>query len=164
MNENLQKHLRGIFKILQNRFDYVNNSIQHNLTQGEENEKEIRQLLVDFLPPKYGIGSGVIMDTEGNTSKQIDIIIYDKESPNYTLSSDSKLFLLDQVLAFIEIKTTYNLSSLKSSLENIKSVSVLKPYKSPWAQWHNNVEEKIQACALTQFHPSIVLPKIKTTD
>ncbi len=157
MAEKLQQHLQGIFKILKNRFDYVNNSIGHSLTKGEENENEIRQLLVDFLPPKYGIGSGIIMDTEGNTSKQIDIIIYDKESPNYTLSSDSKLFLLDQVLAFIEIKTTYTTGekgSLMSSLENIKSVAELKPCQLPWAQWHNSTEEEIQSCTLSQFHPS----------
>jgi hypothetical protein len=157
MSENLQKHLRGIFKILQNRFDYVNNSIQHSLTKGEENENEIRQLLIDFLPPKYGIGSGIIMDIEGNTSKQIDIIIYDRDTPNYTLSSDSKIYLLDQVLAFIEIKTTFSTGekgSLSSALENIKSVSILKPCQKPWAQWHNSVENEVQSCSLTQFKPS----------
>jgi hypothetical protein len=51
----------------------------------------------------------------------------------YTLSKDSKIFLVDQVIATIEIKTNYK--HLKAGLENIKSVKELmtakgqKPYQ-----------------------------------
>jgi hypothetical protein len=76
----------------------------HNLY---ECQSRIRRLLVEFLPPQYGIGSGIIVDTEGNESKQVDVIIFDKSIPNYTLSRESKIFLADQVLATIEIKTTF---------------------------------------------------------
>lgn len=137
MKSNFEKHLLGIFKILKNKFDYINQSIGHNLTTGEENETEIRKLLIDFLPSNYGISSGLIIDTKGNQSKQVDIIIYDKNTPNYTLSSDSKLFLVDQVIATIEIKTTFTTGesgSLNQSLENVKSIKNLKPSAQKWIE------------------------------
>ena len=137
MKTDLHKHLLGIFKSLKTRFDYINNSIGHSLTKGEENEAEIRKLLIDFLPSNYGIGSGIIVDTEGNESNQVDIIVYDKTAPNYSLSSDSKIFLLDQVLATIEIKTTLTTGqggSLQQALENSKSIKELKPSKLTWME------------------------------
>lgn len=137
MKGNFEKHLLGIFKALKNRFDYINQSVGHSLTIGEENESEIRKLLLDFLPKRYGIGSGIIIDTKGNQSKQVDIVIYDRESPNYTLSSDSKLFLVDQVIATIEIKTTFTTGesgSLKQAIDNSASIKKLIPSQKQWVE------------------------------
>ncbi len=127
MKTDLQKHLYGIYTVLKARIELINASIGHSLTQGEETEREIISLLTDFLPSSYGIGSGIIIDIDGKPSKQIDIIIYDNSKPNYTLSRNSKIFLVDQVIAAIEIKTNYE--KLKEGLENIKSVKELKTAK-----------------------------------
>lgn len=124
MKTNLQNHLYGIYTVLKARIELINASIGHNLTQGEETEREIISLLTDFLPSSYGIGSGIIIDVDGNSSRQIDIIIFDKSCPNYTLNQNSKIFLVDHVIATIEIKTNYE--KLKEGLENIKSVKRLK--------------------------------------
>jgi hypothetical protein len=97
MKTNLQKHLYGIYTVLKARIELINASIGHSLTQGEETEKEIVSLLLDFLPVNYGIGSGIIIDTEGNATKQIDIITYDRNRADYTLSQSSKIFLADHV-------------------------------------------------------------------
>lgn len=146
MKNNFHRHLEGIYRSLKNRFDYINNAINHSLTQGEENEEEIRKLLIDFLPSNYGIGSGIIVDINGKSSKQIDIIIYDKSLPNYTLNADSKLFLVDQVIATIEIKTNFTSgekSSLNSALENVKSINELTPSPKKWTDIHSFVEDEI---------------------
>lgn len=158
MKTDLHKHLLGIFKTLKNRFDYINNSIGHSLTKGEENEAEIRKLLIDFLPSNYGIGSGIIIDTQGKESKQIDIIVYDRTIPNYTLSSDSRIFLIDQVLATIEIKTTLTTGkdgSLIQSLGNVKSVKELKPSQLTWVEDGLKLEDdNKQSWGITKHNPS----------
>lgn len=157
MKTDLHRHLYGIYKIIKNRFDYINNSIGHSLTHGEENESEIRKLLVDFLPSDYGIGSGIIIDIDGNESNQVDIIIYDKRSPNYSLIKDSKIFLLDQVLATIEIKTTFMTgvgSSLQKSFENVESIKKLKPSQLHWVESDIALEEdKKQSWCIKEFKP-----------
>lgn len=157
MKENFKQHLKGIYRILKNRFDNINSSIAHSLTQGQENEEEIKKLLIDFLPPAYGIGTGIIIDTNGTSSKQIDIIIYDKTLPNYTLSSQSKIFLLDHVIATIEIKTNFTTGtdgSLINALENVKSVQELIPSNKTWVDLKSWVsDEQHQQMDISTYVP-----------
>lgn len=159
MKADLHKHLQGVFNILKSRFDSINQNIGHNLTAGEENEEEIRQLLIDFLPDNYGVGSGVLIDINGNQSKQVDIIIYDKDVANYTLGKESKIFLVDQVLACIEIKTTFtsgDKGTLRGALENVKSIKELMPSQKTWVEPVNTLEgENEQAWNLKKFVPQL---------
>lgn len=155
MKTDILKHLHGIYSVLQARINLINQSIGHAATQGAENEREIRRLLLDFLPSSYGIGSGKIVDTEGNTSNQIDIIIYDRSKPDYSLSYTSKIFLADHVIATIEIKSTFSSgknSSLTSALENIASVKRLKVAPHTWSEMVFNNDSGDMA--VTQFSPS----------
>lgn len=127
----------GIYKTLKARIDLINRSIGHAGTQGAETEQAIQKLLEDFLPSDFGIGSGVIVGSDGSSSKQADIVIYDRSRPDYSLSNDSKIFLVDHVLAAIEIKTTFTSgsgSSLNSALQNIQSVKRLKPAPRAWTE------------------------------
>jgi hypothetical protein len=106
-------------------------------------------LLKEFLPAKYGIGSGIIVDRNGKESKQIDIIIYDKNQPNYSLSKYSRIFLVDQVIAAIEVKTTYTVSSLRQALQNIQTVRELEYSQESWYDTykdHNDIILKREKC------------------
>jgi len=142
MNTNIHKHLLGMYSVFSSRINLINASIGHNATQGQETEKDVTNLLADFLPSNFGLGSGVIIDTLGNTTKQIDIIIYDKNKSDYTLSKNSKIFLADHVIAAIEIKTTYTNSSLVGALSNIESVKKLKVAPHNWIESDYNANTK----------------------
>lgn len=155
MRTNVHKHLYGMYSVLKARFNLINKSIGHTTTQGEENENELRNLLIDFLPSNYGIGSGIIIGTDGTASKQIDIIIYDKNRADYTLSANSKIFLADHVIAVIEIKTTYGTgtnSSLSQALENIQSVKSLKMADRKWLE--NSFNAATGMFELCEYAPS----------
>lgn len=132
MPNNLNKHLNGILQVLKNKIELINNSVGHSLTKGEENERAIRDLLVEYLPQDYGIGSGVIVGIDGGESKQVDIIVYDKNIPNYTCYNTSKIFLVDQVLLTIEVKTNYETATLKEAMENVSSIKKLKYSEKKW--------------------------------
>jgi hypothetical protein len=133
----IRKHLLGVYSSLRARIDLINSSIGHAGTQGGETENDIKSLFADFLPSNYGLGSGVIIDINGNTTKQIDIIVFDKNRADYTLSASSKIFLADHVIAAIEIKTTYSTgkdSSLEQALNNIASVKKMQVAKHDWIE------------------------------
>ncbi len=51
--------------------------LQHKSTNGELKELFLKDLLCEFLTSQFGVGTGVVIDSQGNTSKQIDIIVYD---------------------------------------------------------------------------------------
>src|SRR5579864_8403183 len=52
----------------------------HPGEQGRFNESVVRELLEEFLPKRYSFGTGFVIDSTGQQSRQCDIIIYDKHS------------------------------------------------------------------------------------
>jgi hypothetical protein len=56
-------------------------SITHNGRMGEVNEQLFIDVLRRYLPRRYGVEQGIVIDSNGNTSDQIDIVIYDHQYP-----------------------------------------------------------------------------------
>lgn len=137
------------------RMEFINSSIGHNLTHGEENESAIRELLTSILPSAYGVGSGVIVGVDGEASRQIDIIVYDRTRANMTLAANSRLFFADQVLLTIELKTRFTSgdnSSLSGALENTASVKRLKVAPHKWVE--SRPDPSTGELAFTSYSPS----------
>lgn len=94
---------------------------------GSAREEIIRQVLFKILPPQFEIGTGEIIDSGGARSKQIDIVIARKDFPALALPSGAKIFLIESVLATIEVKSTLTKQSLHEALDNCASVARLIP-------------------------------------
>ena len=119
----LNQYYKGIHGQINSKVQQINQLFNHNGLKGEGNEHVIRDLIRDFLPKKYGIGSGIIIDKNGNQSRQCDIIIYDNHNyPELLSMSSSKFYPIDIVYLFIEVKTTLNKNQSKISIQNIDSV------------------------------------------
>jgi hypothetical protein len=81
---------------------------------------------VKFLPKKYSIGSGIVIDRNGGRSNQIDVVIYDSHfHPELFSQGSGYLYPVDVVYMVIEIKTTMNKDKMKEAIENIRSVKRL---------------------------------------
>ena len=79
-----------------------------------------------FLPKKYSIGSGIVIDRNGNNSRQTDIIIYDSlYQPSLFSQISSVLFPVDFVYMTIEVKTSLDIGFMRGAIENIASVKRL---------------------------------------
>jgi len=103
------------------------NIIGHNLEKGLGNENIIRDLLIDFLPEKYGVAKGKIINSRGHLSKHCDIIIYDKlNCPKLFIDENKNQILpIEGVYSVIEVKSTLDSNKLKESFENLNSVFLL---------------------------------------
>jgi len=122
----------GLTKQIQAELEYMNDIIKHMGEKGRANEKILRDMLIKFLPKKYHIGSGIIIDREGNSSKQCDVIIYDKEyHPDFFGQRSTVLYPVDVVYASIEVKTTLDQTEIKNAIENIISVKSLNLIPDP---------------------------------
>jgi hypothetical protein len=116
-----------------------NRKLPHTGLVGSENEQALGSLLRDFLPTRYGIEvNGLVIDRNGNSSKQADIIIYDATRPKFL----RKVFPVEIVYAVIEVKTSMGASDASSAMENLKSVNRLdfRPALTPY--WHTRTEEQ----------------------
>lgn len=111
--------------------------IQHHLTKGEERESVVvKEYLKRYLPSKYGVTTGEIIDSDGNISKQQDIIIFDylNTMPLFSLDNDSETqsrIPIENVYAVIEVKSSLTNSEIDDAIEKYKSVVRLKQYPMP---------------------------------
>jgi hypothetical protein len=102
--------------------------INHNLEKGLGNEQILRDLFKSFLPNKYGIAKGKIINYLGDQSKQCDLIIYDYENcPKLFIDENgNQIIPIEGVYGVIQIKTTLNRSTMEQAFENLLSVYKLK--------------------------------------
>jgi len=102
--------------------------IHHNPTRGTLAENLLRDLLSEFLPQRWGVGSGFVVDPAGQCSRQIDILIYDLfgRTPIYR---DGSLVVATTRMARValEIKSQLDADSIPEALTNIASVKMLDP-------------------------------------
>jgi hypothetical protein len=99
----------------------------HRLEKGLSNEEIIRSLLEKILPKTYGVAKGKVVNSLGNSSRQVDIIVYDAlRCPNLFIDQNKNQILpIEGVFAVIEVKTELDHSKLIGSFENIKTVKEL---------------------------------------
>lgn len=100
---------------------------QHSGLTGEGREDDVRdRLLRPLLPKRYGLGRGEVFAASGETSKQVDIVIYDDLfSPIFLGGGSAQAFPCESVFGTIEVKSTLNGRELKGAIENIRSVKRL---------------------------------------
>lgn len=101
---------------------------------GSAREKEVIRKLEMLLPKSVGIGSGCIIDSYGNTSKQMDIVLYEKDfCPVFCIneSSETTYFPCEGVVAVGEVKSSLNSKELSDIFKKIESVKKLKRHSVP---------------------------------
>lgn len=137
MTNILQQYYQGITQQLRSEVDFINSLFEHQGVKGEGNETVLRDLITKFIPKRYGVGTGVVIDRHGKPSRQCDIVIYDTFLYPSLLSLTSvHLFPVDIVYATIEIKTTLTSKTAKEALGNIASVKSLDFLQMDFgAQW-----------------------------
>lgn len=86
----------------------------------------MRELIREFLPQRWGVGTGFIMSADRKRSNQVDILIYDQftTSPIYR---DGDLVILspDSAKVAVEVKSYLNKDEIAKAMNNIWSVKTL---------------------------------------
>ncbi|MFQ2132915.1 DUF6602 domain-containing protein [Aeromonas hydrophila] len=96
---------------------------------GAEREIVTKQLLTHILPPLYRVGSGAIVDEEGNQTGHIDAIIEQPFSLSFPIASDSnRLYVADAVGAAFEIKSDLN-TQADDALTKVKEIKKIKRHE-----------------------------------
>jgi len=78
----------------------------HRLSAGENREDLVAKFLVDHLPRRFGVGSGLIFSHNGVFSNQADLVVVDDQN-NAALHSATRnqLWPVEAVYALVEVKT-----------------------------------------------------------
>jgi hypothetical protein len=122
--------LRKVFLGLQGQMIekmQVHGCLTHAPTIGAAHERGFIELLETYLPKRYRVGQGFILDCEGNCSQQIDIVIYDRQYSPFLFCQDGTFFIpAESVYAVMEVKPELKKSTVQYAGSKIASVRKLR--------------------------------------
>lgn len=102
-------------------------SLTHSGTKGDATEDSWLTFFRTYLPKRYKSDKAIVIDHEGNTSDQIDIVIYDRQYCPMVFKKDSAMYIpAESVYAIFEVKQVLNASYLTYASDKAKSVRNLK--------------------------------------
>lgn len=114
-------------KVLAQQLELSWHSITHNGVMGDVNEQLFIDVLRRYLPRRYGVEQGIVIDSNGNTSDQIDIVIYDPQyTPTILDQQEHRYVLAEAVYAVLEVKPEINSETLQYAADKARSVRVLE--------------------------------------
>jgi len=128
--------LKLLFEGLQNQMvAQLNTSrefIEHPGSKGDALENAWIEWLRKYLPNRYSIDKAIVIDSEGNTSHQMDIVIYDNWFTPFIFSQNGFFYIpAEGVYAIFEVKPDLqgnvgDKSYIDYASEKIESVRKLK--------------------------------------
>lgn len=123
---NIKGIFEGIAAKMLTDFDQIQSQIDHAGDRGEDREETVKDFLAKYLPKKYALGSGQIIDRNGGISRQCDIVIYDAfNCPLLLVKEGYQLYPAESVLGVIEVKSIFGSSTIPECVRNIQSVKKL---------------------------------------
>ena len=113
-------------KLLQVQLELSSQSITHPGTKGAVTEGHFLKVLRKYLPNRYAVDTGIVIDSNGSTSHQIDVVIYDLQYTPTLLDQENHRYIpAEAVYAIFEVKPTINKPYLDYAGEKAESVRVL---------------------------------------
>lgn len=117
-------------------------SLNHSGMKGDSAEATFRDFLIKYLPNSLDVSTGILVDAEGQSSKQLDVIISDTaKTPIFYENNGKRVIPVECAYSVFEVKTKLNKKELENTFENIRSVRKLKKTayvpKSPIKYFHN---------------------------
>ncbi|PGV86876.1 DUF6602 domain-containing protein [Bacillus thuringiensis] len=122
----LKQSIHAAAKKMQIDFEEVTAHINHMGERGSSREEILLSYLRNYIPIKYEMNNGVIIDGTGEQSRQQDIIIYDSfNSPVLLNMQSTKMVPIESVFSVIEVKSSLNKAEINKCVNNISSVKSL---------------------------------------
>jgi hypothetical protein len=131
-----KRFLREAFEaeqeVLRLQLELSSKSITHSGVMGAVNERHFIDVLRSYLPNRYAVSEGIVVDSNGATSDQIDVVIFDRQYTPTLLDQQSHLFIpAEAVYCVLEVKPTLNKEYLVYAGEKAASVRKLERTSVP---------------------------------
>lgn len=82
-------------------------SISHAGTMGSVNEEHWLDVFRSYLPNRYDVATGIVIDSQGNRSDQIDVVVFDRHfTPTLLDQKNHRYIPAEAVYAIFECKPT----------------------------------------------------------
>ena len=116
----------GVQQQLELRLRLAAQSIAHAGTKGTVNEDHWIEVFRAYLPKRYEVATGFVIDSLGNRSQQIDLVVYDKHyTPTLLDQQNHRYIPAEAVYAVFESKPHIDKDYLEYAGEKAASVRKL---------------------------------------
>lgn len=124
----VEEYWAGVVQRLQAEVDVFARLVRHNATQGQENEAALARLLRAFIPRRYGVGSGMIIDRHDRYSRQTDLVLFEQSDEPAVLAQTTQLLHpVESTRACIEVKTRLRADDIGKCKEQRSRLHALEP-------------------------------------
>lgn len=95
----------------------------HQGTKGEATESSWIGLLREYLPNRYAIERAMVVDSNGDTSQQIDIVVFDRQYTPFVINFGGIVYIpAESVYAVFEVKQDISKEHIEYTSEKVRSV------------------------------------------
>jgi hypothetical protein len=107
-------------------FEEARKATENRGIKGESFENAFKDFLENYLPKNLNISSGILVDSIGNSSRQLDIIISDDlKTPIFYSNGRNRVIPIEATYSVIEIKAKLDITELEKTIQNMLSVKDL---------------------------------------
>lgn len=97
--------------------------IPHPGEKGTASEESWRAMLSDYLPRRYCVAKAFVIDSLGQESRQLDLVIHDRQFSPFLFNQDGALYIpAESVYAVFEVKQKLDRETLRYAGEKAASV------------------------------------------
>lgn len=95
----------------------------HQGTKGQATESSWIDLLQEYLPNRYAIERAMVVDSNGDASQQIDIVIFDRQYTPFVINFGGIVYIpAESVYAVFEVKQDISKEHIEYTSEKVHSV------------------------------------------
>jgi hypothetical protein len=118
--------LEGLHNDIHLKLNTIRETLAHPGTKGDASERVWLELFEKYLPQRYKAINGHVVDSKGNFSYQIDVIIFDRQYTPFIFNfQDTVIVPAESVYAVFEAKQTLNAGLVRYAQDKVASVRKL---------------------------------------
>lgn len=122
-NWSLEVLLHGLHDDIHQRLEIARKSLNHPSSKGDASEAIWLELLQKYLPERYRAEKAHVVDSRGNFSDQIDVVIFDRQYSPFIFNFQGQYIIpAESVYAVFEAKQSINVTHVKYAQQKIETV------------------------------------------
>src|SRR5256885_6300681 len=124
--------LSGLHDDIQQKLEISRRSFGHPGTKGDASETVWLEMLQAYLPQRYQASTAHVVDSLGNFSDQIDVVVFDRQySPFIFKYQGQTIVPAESVYAAFEAKQAINAAQIRYAQDKVASVRRLQRTSLP---------------------------------
>jgi hypothetical protein len=140
---NLSNLLAGLHNDIQQKLNASRSLFGHAVSKGDASENVWIELLANYLPKRYSVERATVVDSLGNFSQQLDVVVFDRQySPFILTMHEQKVIPAESVYSVFEAKQSINAGQVDYAQTKVASVRKLHRTSLPINNIYGTSEPK----------------------